>query len=157
MIKIMRERLDQGFDLLTITEACPNSHNCLWISRQKLFRVPGALPENCPQESCELVIFRKRFEDESPAFYAEALKLSLFDDIAQATAVVAMKRKIKKRKLAKLSRRIYDLHIFGQLLILAVYSLSLAAKEIPFLKTAEIMEFRNNYHEAEMHQTISVP
>lgn len=155
MIKIMKERLDQGLGLLEITETCPNSHNCLWLRRPSLFKIPDALPEECLGEGCEVVIFRRTLEDNSPAFYGEALRLSRFDGVVRTTTAMAIKRRrTKKKRLRKLTRRTYDLHIFGELLVLAIYPLFLETKEIPFLKPAEIEELRNGYHDEEIRQTI---
>lgn len=158
MIKIAKDRLNQGLDLLGITEACPNSHNCLWLARSTLFRIPNALPRGCPRENCEIIVFRTALENDSPAFYVEALRLSQFNDIVKTTAALVIKRKevtrkARKRKLRKLSQRTYNLHIFGQLLVLTTYPLFLEAKEVPFLRFKEIAELRNNYREAAMRQT----
>lgn len=154
MVEIMTERLNQGLGLLAITETCPNSHNCLWSKRPNLFQIPDILPEGCPGESCEVIAFRKTLEENSPAFYAETLRLSRFDGVVKTTIAMAIKRKGNKRKRSrKLARRAYDLHIFGQLLILAIYPLFLETKEIPFLKPVEIEGLKDNFHDAEIYQT----
>lgn len=155
MIKILKEDLDLGLDLLEKVETCPVSHNCLWLQRINLFKIADSLPEGCPKENCQVIIFRKILETDSPAFYAEALALSRFDGVLHTTIAISLKRKrAKRKKQRKLNRRIYDLHIFGQLLVLAIYPLFLEAKEVPFLKTAEIAELRDGYHDAEIRQTI---
>jgi len=155
MIKILPEKLDQGLGLLEITETCPNSHNCLWLSRPKLFRMPDSLPEDCPKENCEVILFRKILEEDSPALYAEALRLSRFDGVVKTTVAMVLKRKGTKRKrLRKLTRRTYDLHIFGQLVVLALYPLFLEAKEFPVLTSIEIKELREAYRETEIRHMV---
>lgn len=155
MVKIMKERLDRSLGLLEITETCPNSHNCLWSRRPAFFQAPDDLQEGCPGESCEVMTFRRMIENDSPAFYAEALKLSRFNDVVKTTTAMAIRMKgTKSKRLRKLTRRTYDLHIFGELLVLAIYPLYLELKEIPFLRSAEIEELRNTYHEEEIRQTV---
>lgn len=155
MIKITVEELDQGLNLLDTMETCTNSHNCLWLKRSILSKASNALLEDCPDKKCQIPAFRITLENFSPAFYAEALKLSRFDEVSKTTVAMLMKRKtIKRKKQEKLIRRVHDLYIFGELFVLAVYPLSLAAKKIPFLKPTEITEFRNHYREAEIRQTV---
>ena len=157
MIRIVEEMLDMGIDLLEITETCPNSHNCLWSKRSSLFQIPGALPKGCPRKNCSIVVFRKLLEDSSPAFYAEALMLSRFDSLIKTiTDLVVKKNGARRKKPRKLTRRIYDLHIFGQLIVMTIYPLFLETKEIPFLRTAEIENLKNSYHEAEIHRTLKI-
>jgi len=119
----MKEKLFLGIDLSETTKQCPNSHNCLWIRRSNLFQKAELLPRNCRRENCRVVVFRKTFEDSSPAFYAEALSLS------------------------RLGRA------FGQLLVLAIYPLFLETKQIPYLTTAEILVFKKSYYSAQIYQT----
>ncbi len=140
MIKIKQKALDLGLYLLEITETCPNSHNCLWIGRRKLIPMLNNLRKFCPAEKCGVIIFREAFEDNSPAFYAEALKFCQFDGI-DAT-------------IAARDRRIHDLRIFGRLVVFIIYPLFSETGVIPFLKPAEIEELRNNYYEVERLQTI---
>jgi len=155
MIKIMKEKLNRGISLLKITKNCPNSHNCLWSRRPGLFHAPHLLPKGCPREKCEVVIFRKAFEDDSPAFYAEALKLSQFAGVVRATVALTVEKKESKRKRQKkLIRRTHDLHVFGELLVLAIYPLFLETKEIPFLSSAEIANLKNGHRDAEICQTL---
>jgi len=123
MIKITKEKLFWGLDLLETTKQCLNSHNCLWNKRSGLFQKTELLPKNCPRENCKVVIFRKTFENSSPAFYAEALNLSRSD------------------------------RAFGQLLVLAIYPLFLETKQIPSLTTAEITALKRNYYSAQIYQT----
>ena len=74
MIRISSEELGSGLDLSRRVCACRSSHNCLWMKRTNLFT--GFLPRTCLKENCPVVIFRQTLEDDSPAYYAEALKLS---------------------------------------------------------------------------------
>lgn len=155
MLKILKEGLDLGLNLLEEFERCPNSHNCLWLRRAELFKIPGLLPKDCQKENCSIIIFRETLEADSPAFYAETLRLSEFNYVARVTYVLAKNgKKARKKKLRKLTRIIYNLHIFGQLVIIALYPLLLETKEVPFLKPKEIEELGDAYHLKEIRQTI---
>ena len=150
MIRILDEELNLGIDFLQEIGDCPKSPNCLWLRRDNLFMVPNALPKNCPKESCQVVIFRKMLESESPAFYAEALRLSRFHKVIKNIVAVEREGKsTKKTILGRIDCHDYDLHTFGYLVVITIYPLFLEAREIPFFKTAEIENLKNAYQEPE--------
>lgn len=151
MIKMVADKLQQGLNLLEITRTCPRSHNCLWLARPRLFQMPDILPRGCPRENCEVIIFRTTLESSSPAFYAECLRLSQFDSILSTTTAIVTsgRRGNRGRKLKGVSRHIYDLRTFGEIIALTIYPLFLETKEIPFLSFKEIAELKNDYRETE--------
>lgn len=154
-MKITEEELQPGRDLFNIAGICPHSDICLWMKRSIIFQISDTLLEDCLGENCPILVFRKTFENSSPAFYAEALGLSRFDKVLKTANAMAMKKKrVKRKRQWRLKRRTESLHVFGQLFVLAVFPLFLEAKRIPFLTSAEIAEFRNNYREAEAYQTV---
>lgn len=146
-------QLDQGLELLEIMDYCDNCPNCLWERRDKLFKISVFLPDGCQRENCEVVIFRKVFEECSPILYAEALKLSRFNDIIKTNADIADRKKKKRKKVKKLIRRTDNLHVFGQLLVLAFYPLYLETREIPFFRAVEIVKLKANYNKEVIYQT----
>jgi len=155
MVKITKEALDRGLSILEIANICPNSHNCLWEARTNLFKIKEALPQGCQKEDCLVVIFRKALESESPLLYAEALKHSRFNNVVySANALVARKRSIKGKKGSRIVKRVYDLHIFVQLVLLLLYSLFWQTKQIPLLSANEINGLKKNFSEETIRQTI---
>jgi len=155
MVKVTRNGINEGLVLMQIMEICLKSHNCLWLSRPKLFQETNTLPYYCPKERCLVVIFRKTFENDSPAFYAEALRASLFASTVQTPAnAIPGGGKAKKKRARKLRRRIHDLRVFGQLVALSLHPLFYENKRFPFLTSAEIKTLRNNYHASEIHKTL---
>lgn len=153
MIEITKGRLSQGFDLLRVAENCPSFHNCLWLPRPFLPRLIDALSKSCPCGDCKIISFRKTLEEDSPALYAETLRLSRFADMSKLAA--NMKKPVVSDKMArKIRRRSHDLRIFGKLIILALYPLFLETNEIPFLMPVEIRELEKNYGESEIRQTV---
>lgn len=154
MIRITQERLDQGLGLLNIAGNCPNSQNCLWSKRLDFLYAPCGLPKGCPRERCGIVIFRKTLEEDSPAFFAEALNLSQFNGIVKMGAAIETKAGWdQKNALEIFTERANDLHIFGQLFILALYPLFLETKQIPFLETKEVINLAKGYSGKEARQT----
>ncbi|MFH1423625.1 MAG: hypothetical protein ABIG29_01535 [Candidatus Nealsonbacteria bacterium] len=139
MIKISDKELSSGLDLSRRIYACKNSHFCLWRKRTLLFT--GFLPRICLKENCPIVIFRKTLEDDSPAYYAEALKLSQWYCVS-SLAEIDRRKEIKRKQLEKM---VYDLDIYGKLLALAIQPLALSAKRIPFLKPREIKALKRDW------------
>jgi hypothetical protein len=147
MIKIAKNELYQGINLSRNFYDCRNSHTCLWQTRSSLFT--GPLPRGCPKENCPVIIFRKKFEGDSPCYYAEALRLSQWWCVS-SLASIAKWRKAEKREL---ERRVYNLDVYGRLVVLAIHPLDLAATEIPFLKPEEIKTLKKNWSPEEMERT----
>jgi len=147
MIVISKNELQAGINLSRTVYDCGNSHNCLWAKRTGLFT--GSLPRACPRENCPVVIFRKKFEGDSPCHYAEALRLSQWWCIS-SLATIDKRRKAEK---SELERRVYDLDIYGRLVILTIHPLALTAQRIPFLKPQEIETLQKSWSPEERNHT----
>ena len=147
MIKIAKKELYKGLNLSQNFYNCRNSHNCLWRRRTDLFN--GFLPRGCPKENCPVVIFRKKFEGDSPCHYAEALRLSQWWCIS-SLATIDKRRKAEK---SELERRVYNLDIYGRLVILTIHPLALTAQRIPFLKPQEIETLQKSWSPEERNHT----
>lgn len=148
MIRISNSELSSGINLSNKVYRCPNSHNCLWMKRTRLFT--GFLPRACLKENCPAVIFRKKFEGDSPSCYAEALRFSQWW-CASALATIDKRREIDRKKL---ERRVDDLDTYGQLVILIVHPIDLATGEIAFLKPKEIEILEKSWSLEERNRTI---
>ena len=147
MIKIAKKELYKGLNLSQNFYNCRNSHNCLWRRRTDLFN--GFLPRGCPRENCPVVIFRKKLEGDSPCYYAEVLRRSQWWCVS-SLATIDKRRKTERREL---ERRVYDLDIYGRLVILTIHPLALTAQRIPFLKPQEIETLQKSWSPEERNHT----
>ena len=147
MIKIAKKELYRGLDLSRNFYDCRNPHNCLWRRRTDLFN--GFLPRGCPRENCPVVIFRKKLEGDSPCYYAEVLRRSQWWCVS-SLATIDKRRKTERREL---ERRVYDLDIYGRLVILTIHPLALTAQRIPFLKPQEIETLQKSWSPEERNHT----
>lgn len=150
MIKIAKKELTKGLVLSRSFYNCRSVHDCLWRKRADLFK--GFLPRGCLKENCPVVIFRKKFEDDSPCHYAEALRLSQWWCVS-SLAKINRKREREKREL---ERRVDNLNIYERLVVLAIHPLDLSVGEIPFLKSEEIKTLKRDWSPKERNRTEEV-
>lgn len=151
MIRIVEEDLDEATDLLDIAEYCRFSHYCLWDKRERLpfiFRQAGA--EFCPGEDCPIIVFRRKFEAESPAFYAAALNFSKTKNaIKNALKALETNQGSNRCRRRRYLRRLDEMKTFDHLILVALYPLSLKAETIPDLTQGEITALLKKYNSSE--------
>lgn len=148
MVEIPDENLDFTDSLLMITEKCRFSHNCLWRNRKDLpFIFKNNTDTNCQKDNCPVVLFRKKFESDSPAFYFEVSQLARTKTVIKH-AMKALEthwgsaRQRRKRYL----RRLDTLRSFDHTFLLAVYPLYLQAQTIPAIKKEEFLDLLKRYN-----------
>lgn len=147
-MKISREELNYTTDLLDIIEYCRFSHYCLWDERKRLPLIfKKADPYDCLKGDCPVIIFRKKFESESPNFYAAALNMSRTKNaIVNALRALEFKQGSARQRRRRFLRRLDETKTFDHLIVLAIYPLSLKVDAIPNLNQKEIEGLLQKYN-----------
>lgn len=132
MLKISRSSVQKGMVLASFIAQCHDDFlECLWVRAEKC-------------EECELVEFRKKFEEQSPAFF------NLFRNLSNFESIMKM---VEKDNLSSVPQQKYEtiekfhnLQTFAESSVLALFPLFKSNNDcFPFLKTTEIEEIQRDY------------
>ena len=137
MIRISRSDLEQGLAMAQGVSQCRNAIHCLW----------GKLTTDITcqwSEQCELIRFRKIFEQNSPALFGKSKELSEYESITYDLVLTEKEGDSDQKREVRV--RFRDLNIFAQVLMIALYSLFLANNQtFPFISVKEIKETEEKF------------
>jgi len=137
VIRISRSDLEQGLAMAQGVSQCRNAIHCLW----------GQLTADITcqwSEQCELIRFRKIFEQDSPALFGLSKELSEYESIVYDLVLTEKEGDLDQKR--KIQLRFRDLNVFAQISMIALYSLFLANNQtFPFISVKEIKETEEKF------------
>jgi hypothetical protein len=147
-LKITDEELDYVTEILDIVDDCRLSHSCLWHKQEKLLANFLRTPfYDCKQDSCPVVVFRKRLESESPTLYSMALFSSKAKNVIRSAHIKLQNKRLgPEQRRRKYFKRFDEIKAIDHILILALYPLSLKVDSMPPLSDKEVTAFLERYN-----------
>jgi len=137
MIRISRSDLEQGLAMARGVSQCRNAIHCLWGQLTTDITGQGS-------EQCELIRFRKIFEQDSPALFGKFKELSEYKSVTYDLILTEKEGDSDQKK--EVRARFRDLNIFAQVSMIALYSLFLANNRVfPFVSVKEIKETKEKF------------
>lgn len=151
-MEITSEQLEAGIDMSYGASFCLDSMHCLFDDPKNIPKWWFTSGDRCTKDGCSVLIFRKIFERESPAFFGKFLELSKYGSVIHDYRVVELEGGTLMTN-KDVQRRIKDLYTFSQLVFVALFPLFLANNGMfPLLSGKEIRRIEKDYYDGKVDE-----